>query len=78
MNKIHSTSSGKAKKFVKLFSDGTLRWANKDSEIGNPKKIITSKIYIIISVTFVNVIALLYGKLTKSLRKSSNNKLETQ
>ncbi len=38
LNKIHRTSTGKAKKFIKLCSDGCIKWANKESDINNPKK----------------------------------------
>jgi hypothetical protein len=36
--KCHMTSNGRDKRYLKLFKDGILRWANNEKDIMNPKK----------------------------------------
>lgn len=45
ITKCNKTSNGRIKRFFKLSSDGTLRWAGKDTYINDSKKAQYCNIY---------------------------------
>ena len=66
--KLHVTTNGHAKNFIKVFGGTTIRWAGKAEHVTNLRDCH--------SYLFSDMRGIIYGKATNTFLKSSNKKLE--
>ena len=69
LTKLNLTSSGKMRKFIKVFNSSSLRWAKKESYLNNIKNCHS---YLLSEIKGIVV-----GKVTSTFKKSKNANLES-